>query len=125
MQVLHRIVKHWIILSSLLRGWNEVCTGKDLGVTWKLVKSDPVKSIDIFIFTGEDDALREVLIRKIGGLNVGIDGINERGNSVFSTPEVVRKSDVAQLICVLAMAHLQLPPCKVGLCFNVVLRHMF
>src|SRR6266446_8825560 len=103
----------------MLRGWDGISTGKDLGVTREPLKNGLVESIDIFIFTGEDDALREVLVSRIGSLNVGIDGVNERGNSVFSTSKVVRKSDVAQIICVLAMAHLQLPPCKVGLCFNV------
>ena len=90
--MLHRIVEHGVILSSMLRGWDGISTGKNLSVTREPLKNGLIESIDICIFTGEDDALREVLVSRIGSLNVGIDGVNERGNSVFSTPKVVRKS---------------------------------
>src|SRR5713101_1934155 len=100
-QVLHRIVEQRIIFSSLLRGWNKVNTVKHLSSTRKLGKNRLIELIDLLVDAGKNDALREVLIRSKGNVNVRIDDVNERIHRVFCT------------------ANLQLPPCKVGLFFKI------
>ena len=54
----------------------------------------------------------------VGSVNVRIDGVNERGNGVLRTSKLMRECDVAILICMQALPHLKLPPCKVGLRFH-------
>src|SRR5258707_15236839 len=71
-QVLHRIVKQWIIFFSLLRGWNKVNTVKHLSSTRKLGKNRLIELIDLLIDAEKNDTLREVLIRLTRNLNVRI-----------------------------------------------------
>src|SRR6266852_2810731 len=94
-QVLHRIVEQGVIFSRLLRGRNKVHTVKDLSRARKLGKNRLIESINLLVNAGKDDALREVLIRMTGSVNV------------------------AGIISMFTMANLQLPSCKVGLFFNM------
>src|ERR1700691_707960 len=48
-QILHRIVKHWIISSTLFRAWNKVCTVEHLHLPRELVKYMLVQAVHISI----------------------------------------------------------------------------
>ena len=47
-----------------------------------------------------------------------IDGLDERVHSIFSAQKAIWQRNVALFICVLTMADIKLPLCKVGLFFN-------
>jgi len=87
--------------------------------TRKLGKNRLIELIDLLVDAGKNDALREVLIRSKGNVNVRIDDVNERIHRVFRTVKVVREGDVERIISVFTTANLQLPPCKVGLFFKI------
>src|SRR5712672_1323708 len=99
---------------------NRASTSTD---TESAVASDPavthIELIHLLVHAGENDTLREVLIRMVGNVDARIDGINEEVNRVLCTAKVIWKRDVEQVISVLAMSHFQLPPGKVGLFFNL------
>ena len=44
-----------------------------------------------------------------------IDGVNEGSDSVLRTFEMIRKLDIGTFICIMTLANLQLPLCKVAL----------
>src|SRR6267154_3570028 len=104
-QILHRIVKQWVIVTQLLRGWKEVNTGKELCWTREPCKNCLIELIHLLVHARENDALREVLIRMVGDVDARINGVNERVNSVLCTAELIWKRDVARVICMFPMAH--------------------
>ena len=55
----------------------------------------------------------------MGSADARIDRIYQRIYSVFSALKVGWQRNIGLLICMLALAHLQLPPCKVCLSLNV------
>ena len=52
-------------------------------------------------------------------VDVRIDDVKKEVYSVLWAVKVIWKNDVAGIISVLTMAHFQLPPCKVGLFYNL------
>jgi hypothetical protein len=118
-QVLYRIVEHWISFSNLLKDWNEICTVEGLRRARKPVKNNFVQGSDILIHGRKNDALWEILIGKFRSVDIRIDGINEGGNSILSTLELIWQRNIKGLISILAMANFKLPLCKVGLFFNI------
>jgi hypothetical protein len=103
----------------LLRVWNEVNTGEKLSLAREPCKNGLIELFHLLVHTGKNDVLREELIRVVRNVDARVDSVNKGINGVLCTMKVIWKSNVEGIISVLAMAHFQLPLCKVGLFFNV------
>jgi hypothetical protein len=103
----------------LLRVWNEVDTGEKLSLAREPCKNGLIELFYLLVHAEKNDTLREELIRVVRNMDARIDDVNEGINGVLYTMKVIWESDVEGIISVLAMAHFQLPLCKVGLFFNV------
>src|SRR5260370_10251625 len=118
-QVLHRIVEHWVIFSCLLRLRKQVHTRKELNSTRKLGKNRLIDLLYPFVHAGMDTLLRKELIRMGTKMDIGIDGVNERITRVVCTVKVIRKGDIERVISELPFSTFHLPDSKVGLLFKV------
>src|SRR5260370_7435470 len=118
-QVLHRIVEHWVIFSCLLRLRKEVHTGKELNSTRKLGKNRLIKLLYPFVHAGKDNVLRQQLISMGTKMDIRINAVNERINTLVCTVKVMRKGDIEGVIIVLPFSNFQFPASNVSLLFTL------